>query len=156
MALPSKLVVPVSKVVRGKVLDELVQIKCDGKAVSSLRNCVRNGTLCSDAGECQNNRCICSPERTGEFCDELADDDADALNAASIAAIAACVLIGACVAALAIVACAFLIVLAITRKRNVRSQGPSSGNCSADVGICLKRVLVCVSCTVSCVVSCFL
>jgi hypothetical protein len=117
-------VVPVGKVVRGKVLDELVQIKCDGKAVSSLSGCVRNGTLCSDAGECQSHRCICKPGRAGEFCDELVGDNADALNAASIAAIAACVLIAACVAALAIVACAFLIVLAITRKRHVRSQPP--------------------------------
>jgi hypothetical protein len=49
--------------------------------VSSLAVCINNGQLCSDAGYCATNGCVCNTGRMGAYCQDfiLVDTSNDAL-----------------------------------------------------------------------------
>jgi hypothetical protein len=53
------------------VLSNLVTLTCDGEHVSSVYGCVKDGVLCDNAGQCQDNACKCNSTRQGEFCEDL-------------------------------------------------------------------------------------
>jgi hypothetical protein len=42
---------------------------CDGVAVSSIYGCILDGELCSSAGVCSSNSCVCDSGRTGTYCE---------------------------------------------------------------------------------------
>lgn len=42
---------------------------CEGVAVSSYYNCITDGTVCSDAGLCVANECVCNAGKTGQYCE---------------------------------------------------------------------------------------
>ena len=51
-----------------RFLNLLKEFTCDGVAVSSVAGCINDGGLCSDAGVCTNNTCICDSGREGQYC----------------------------------------------------------------------------------------
>jgi hypothetical protein len=54
-----------------RFLNQLKEFTCDGVAVSSLYGCINDGRLCSDAGVCTNNACICDSGRDGQYCESF-------------------------------------------------------------------------------------
>jgi hypothetical protein len=50
-------------------LDYLNNFTCDGLTVSSVANCVSNHQLCSNAGICTDNACVCNSTRHGQYCE---------------------------------------------------------------------------------------
>ena len=42
---------------------------CEGVAVSAYYNCIIDGTVCSDAGLCLANECVCNAGKTGKYCE---------------------------------------------------------------------------------------
>jgi hypothetical protein len=42
---------------------------CEGVAVSSYYNCIIDGTVCSDAGLCIANECVCNAGKIGQYCE---------------------------------------------------------------------------------------
>ncbi len=65
------MIVGEDQVFKKKLLDLIVQVKCKGEPVSDLYGCVSGGVICSDAGDCVNNQCKCNSGRTGDFCEQL-------------------------------------------------------------------------------------
>jgi ABC-type phosphate transport system substrate-binding protein len=59
---------------RSLLLNYVADITCDGEPVSALSNCIYNGTLCSDMGNCLEGSCYCADDRTGTWCEKQKDD----------------------------------------------------------------------------------
>ena len=53
-----------------KVTDAIVSVTCKGAHVSSLYNCVKDGVICSNQGNCSDGECRCNPTRTGQYCQQ--------------------------------------------------------------------------------------
>jgi hypothetical protein len=81
-------------------------------AVSSVYNCLNNGQLCSDAGVCKDNECICESGREGQYCEAFvsASSSSDASTITIAVIIPVAVIIG-----LALVG--FIVILVVWIKR---------------------------------------
>jgi hypothetical protein len=56
----------------------LKNFKCDGVAVSSVHGCINSaGDLCSNAGACTNNACVCKTDREGQYCEDETTSSVD-------------------------------------------------------------------------------
>jgi tRNA A-37 threonylcarbamoyl transferase component Bud32 len=67
-----------SKLVRARILDIVANVTCGGEHVGSLYNCIHEGTLCSDHGQCRNMElsgsgasCLCDSGYEGDHCQTL-------------------------------------------------------------------------------------
>ncbi len=79
------MVASLSPALKRRLFNLLRNITCKGEPVSSLRNCIRNGTLCNDHGTCINHKCICNYGYSGRHCQVEADDSNDANSTIAIA-----------------------------------------------------------------------
>jgi hypothetical protein len=52
------------------ILTRIANITCKGVAVSSVADCVYEGTICSDEGTCVNSKCVCHKNREGDYCED--------------------------------------------------------------------------------------
>jgi hypothetical protein len=71
-----------------RFLNQLKQFTCAGAPVSKLYNCINDGRLCSDAGACTNNECVCDSGREGQYCEGFVS--ASSSSDASTIAIGSC------------------------------------------------------------------
>jgi hypothetical protein len=56
----------------------LKNFTCDGVAASSIHNCITDqGQVCSDAGSCVENACLCDSGREGKYCEDFKSDSSD-------------------------------------------------------------------------------
>jgi hypothetical protein len=59
------------------MLNQLTNFTCGGVAVSELYGCINDGELCSGAGVCANNACVCDRGREGQYCESVASSSSD-------------------------------------------------------------------------------
>jgi hypothetical protein len=50
------------------MISRIASITCDGAKVSSVANCVDDGTVCSDQGTCLSGSCVCNSGYEGDYC----------------------------------------------------------------------------------------
>jgi hypothetical protein len=62
---------------RGQFLNQLKAFTCDGDTVSHVANCINDGQLCSGAGVCTNNKCLCNTGREGQYCEGTISGSSD-------------------------------------------------------------------------------
>lgn len=62
---------------RGQFLNQLKAFTCDGDTVSHVANCINDGQLCSGAGVCTNNKCLCNTGREGQYCEDTISESSD-------------------------------------------------------------------------------
>jgi hypothetical protein len=58
-------------------LNQLKEFTCNGVAVSQVANCVLDGRLCSNAGVCTDNQCLCNSGREGQYCENSISASSD-------------------------------------------------------------------------------
>jgi hypothetical protein len=65
-------------ILRRHFFNLLANFTCQGRPVSSVHGCVQNGELCSGAGSCSNNSCLCNKGWCGTFCQRRCSNDSPA------------------------------------------------------------------------------
>jgi hypothetical protein len=103
--------------VRTKVTDAIVSVTCKGAHVSSLYNCVKDGVICSNQGNCSDGECRCNPTRAGQYCQQnVSSSD---LSDGAIAGIVVGVVVPCLL--LIILAVVAIVILMSCRKKKVHS-----------------------------------
>jgi hypothetical protein len=52
-------------------LTQLKNLTCEGRQVSHVANCIADGQLCSNAGDCVDSACKCDVGRLGQYCESF-------------------------------------------------------------------------------------
>jgi guanyl-specific ribonuclease Sa len=66
-----------NEALKARFLNQLREFTCKGLRVSQVANCVFDGQLCSDAGSCVENGCVCQSGREGQYCESLVGSSSD-------------------------------------------------------------------------------
>jgi hypothetical protein len=62
-------------IIEGQFLLQLKRFTCNGVAVSTAYGCVDDsGILCSNAGVCSSNSCVCETGRIGQYCESFVSE----------------------------------------------------------------------------------
>lgn len=88
-------------------------VSSDGLAASSIAGCIYQGTVCSNAGTCNTDRCLCNDDRTGQHCETLKSSGSSRDTLTTVLAI----VIPLLVLAAAVSTCSILIVVCIVARR---------------------------------------
>ncbi|BBI30152.1 Ser/Thr protein kinase [Acanthamoeba castellanii medusavirus] len=92
------------------ILDRLATfVSSEGLSASSIAGCIHSGTVCSNAGTCNANRCICGEDRSGYYCEILKSSGSSSSTLVTVLAIVIplCLVVGI-VSICAIVVFAFI------------------------------------------------
>lgn len=124
--------------VRTKVTDAIVSVTCKGAHVSSLYNCVKDGVICSNEGNCSDGECRCNPTRTGQYCQQnVSSSD---LSDGAIAGIVVGVVVPCLL--LIILAVVAVVILMSCRKKKVNSPVLFIGTTVSELSFILPGLLI--------------
>ncbi|QTF49759.1 putative serine/threonine-protein kinase/receptor [Acanthamoeba polyphaga mimivirus] len=94
---------------KSRNLNLLKNFVVDGEPISSIANCIYQGTICSDMGTCNNNSCLCNSYRKGIYCENIVSSSGESIG-----------IILAIVIPVSFVICCIIIVLVIALIVSIR------------------------------------
>ncbi len=114
-----------------------MSVTCKGAHVSSLYNCVKDGVICSNQGNCSDGECRCNPTRTGQYCQQnVSSSD---LSDGAIAGIVVGVVVPCLL--LIILAVVAVVILMSCRKKKVQYSVLFIGTTVSELSFILRGLL---------------